>query len=373
MKDLDILSQSPNNFIFRKDSNKTFIGGLLSCFYFVSALLIFDYYLVRYCSSDTYEITSYISRKRVLSEKNLKKFKESEKYNPTLQMKFSFTERNENPLSDRFAIYDGLNQRFIEREEIIERRVNETNIYVLYKCLNGKNLCDIEENDRMAYYNLIFNYQGFHVEPQYNKVSIEKFDKNIFNTVYLNFNPDIKLETRFEWIIIRCEDEKGLLHEFDTDEEPEIIKENDIYIGGKFKIYDSIIKSKNTVYSEIKNYRYVFQFETINPNNYLYEDYKRRVTSFLDYCADIFSLWISLYNLLSFLFSKLYSKSFDKYKIVESILLKQKEKLDKNKKQKTSINDLDDSLDDNLLENRFNHENIDNITLNDDINIKIDD
>lgn len=45
--------------------------------------------------------------------------------------------------------------------------------------MNGKNLCDIEENDRMAYYNLIFNYQGFHVEPQYNKVSIEKFDKNI--------------------------------------------------------------------------------------------------------------------------------------------------------------------------------------------------
>ena len=71
--------------------------------------------------------------------------------------------------------------------------------------MNGKNLCDIEENDRMAYYNLIFNYQGFHVEPQYNKVSIEKFDKNIFNTVYLNFNPDIKLETLFEWIIIRLD------------------------------------------------------------------------------------------------------------------------------------------------------------------------
>ena len=82
--------------------------------------------------------------------------------NPTLQMKFSFTERNGNPLSDRFAIYDGLNQRFIEREEIIERRVNETNIYVLYKCLNGKNLCDKEQNDISAYYNLIFEYQGFH-------------------------------------------------------------------------------------------------------------------------------------------------------------------------------------------------------------------
>ena len=84
MKDLDILSQSPNNFIFRKDSNKTFIGGLLSCFYFVSAYLIFEYYLIRYGLSDTYEITSYISRERVLDEEELIKFKESEKYNPTL-------------------------------------------------------------------------------------------------------------------------------------------------------------------------------------------------------------------------------------------------------------------------------------------------
>ena len=70
----------------------------------------------------------------------------------------------------------------------------------------------------------------------------------------------------------------------------------------------------------------MFQFTTRNPNFYLYEDYKRRVKSFLDYCEDIFSLWRSLYNLLSFLFSKLYSKSFDKYKIVESIIFQQKEK-----------------------------------------------
>ena len=47
------------------------------------------------------KITSYISRERVLDEEELIKFKESEKYNPTLQMKFSLTDRNGNPLSDR--------------------------------------------------------------------------------------------------------------------------------------------------------------------------------------------------------------------------------------------------------------------------------
>ena len=70
--------------------------------------------MIRYGLSDTYDITYYISRERVLDEEELIKFKESEKYNPTLQIKFSLTDRNGNPLSDRFVIYDGLNQRFIE-------------------------------------------------------------------------------------------------------------------------------------------------------------------------------------------------------------------------------------------------------------------
>ena len=83
----------------------------------------------------------------------------------------------------------------------------------------------------------------------------------LFKTNYINFNPDIKLETSFKRIIIRCEDAKRLLQVFDTDEESYIIKENDIYIGGKFKIYDSIIMHKNTVNSEIKDYRYICNLE----------------------------------------------------------------------------------------------------------------
>ena len=123
-----------------------------------------------------------------------------------------------------------------------------------------------------------------------------------------------------EWIIIRCKDAKGLLDVFNIDKKPNIIKEKNIYTGGKFQRYDSIINSKNTYYIPLKDYRYVFKFKILSQNNYLYEDYKRSANFILDYLADIFSLWISLYNFLSFLFSKLYSKSFDKYKIVETIL-----------------------------------------------------
>ena len=45
--------------------------------------------------------------------------------------------------------------------------------------MNGKNDCDIEENHRSVSYNLIFYYQGFYVEPQNNKIPVEKFDKTV--------------------------------------------------------------------------------------------------------------------------------------------------------------------------------------------------
>ena len=62
-------------------------------------------------------------------------------------------------------------------------------------------------------------------------------------------------------------------------------------------------------------------------NLVLYKDFKRKSKSILDCYANIFSIWISLYNLFTFLFLKLYSKSFDKYKIIENILSRQKENL----------------------------------------------
>ena len=41
MRYIDIISPSPENFIFKKNSNKTILGGMISLIYFVSILLIF--------------------------------------------------------------------------------------------------------------------------------------------------------------------------------------------------------------------------------------------------------------------------------------------------------------------------------------------
>ena len=57
----------------------------------------------------------------------------------------------------------------------------------------------------------------------------------------------------------------------------------------------------------------IFDSLSVNDRNYiLYNDFKRKQKFILDYFANIFSLWISIYNVFTFLLSLLYSKSFDK-------------------------------------------------------------
>lgn len=98
--------------------------------------------------------------------------------------------------------------------------------------------------------------------------------------------------------------------------------------------------SKNTVKSKIKDKRLVFDFKVNGikyTNTFIYEDYKRKKKSIFDYLADIFSYWVALYNGLSLFITKLYSQSFDKYKIMENILSNQMEKLPNKKRQANII------------------------------------
>ena len=106
--------------------------------------------------------------------------------------------------------------------------------------------------------------------------------------------------------------------------------------------------------------------ETLDLNDFntvLYNDYKRKAKSILDCYANIFSLWISLYNGFTFIFLKLYSKSFDKYKIMEKILSRQKENLFLNKEpkffeKKIKENDKGDILLEDIKEEEHNDNQI---------------
>ena len=380
MKYIDIISQSPKNFIFQKESNKTNFGGIFSLIYFILILVIFLIYATIFLLNETYEITSFISQGRGLDDDELKKIAQSEKYNPTLKIKFSLVSYQgiEKELSERFILYDLKQKKQVKRDEIMERRISEISFAVLYQCKNNETDCEVEEEDYKSYYQLIFWHNGFAIRPQ---EEIPIFKKDTFNADAIAFNPDIQFYLFYQWDIIRYEDSKGLLQLFDIFKEKEgyNTKENDIYIGGKLKKHYSFLISQDS-YSVDRHYRLLFRFNVLGPHNsntFLYEDFKRKKKSFLDSIANIFSLWMSLYNGISFIFEMVYSKNFDKYKIIENIISKGNKHLinNLNEKQKPKFVMKDININTNkgetLLENEFCEKPIneeDNI-LNDDDDI----
>ena len=91
MKTIDFLSESPKNFIFNENSNKTFFGGILSLIYLIIVLLITSFYLVNYFISDKYTV-EYGFFQEVSDESKRKEMLESEKYNPTTKFAYLITD-----------------------------------------------------------------------------------------------------------------------------------------------------------------------------------------------------------------------------------------------------------------------------------------
>jgi hypothetical protein len=187
----------------------------------------------------------------------------------------------------------------------------------------------------------------------------------------------MKLYQSFSWIVTRFEDVKGikqLFHNIFKDQESDEIKENDLYIGGHFQRDENRIVSKGT---NVNGNRLMLRFYVIGTryrNYFLYEDYKRKENSILDYLADIFSLSNSLYQIISFVYTRIYSNNFDQYKIIDNILLSNKKvKISKNQKIRNR-NELDIfKVEDNLLGNDSVHEHDENLIINDEKELENDD
>ena len=347
MRKIDFLSQSPSNYIFQKESNKTTFGGVLSIFYIYTISYVLIYYIAIYTQSLPYDITSFVQEEKLLSSEQRWFFLKSGKYNPNMTLAFKLLDNNQKILSDRFIMIDAKSRKEIKRYEILERRVSDIHIYVFYKCLNQSN-CNIDSEDISPFYRLIFFYQNFYVNPQ-GEIPIDQVNKNIFSSDYVTFSPEIKMKQSLVWNIIRFENSKGLFDiftkEVNESRDNDSIRETGLFIGGKLKRYETTFYNKGNGLPIYPNTSFLMEFEVRSAghsNAILYEEYKRKKISFFDYLPDIFSLWISIYNAFTFLFSKLYSSSFDKYKIIDNILSKQKEKLSQNKRQKSQISIIND-------------------------------
>jgi len=56
MRNLDFLSESPKMFIFNKETNKTYFGGILFLIYITIMILISLAYILDYAFNDKYTI-----------------------------------------------------------------------------------------------------------------------------------------------------------------------------------------------------------------------------------------------------------------------------------------------------------------------------
>ena len=377
MRDFDFLSQSSNQLILGNDRNQKVFGGVLFLIYILISFIIYLYYLTIYGYSLKYDIISFVSQEKILSNKEKEKFAESEKYNPIIKLRFSITSYNKKDLSNKFIIADTKNLEQIKIDETIERRINDIDFYILYDC-KGKTDCEVDNKDRDVLYYLNIYYQGFYIAPQ-NDIPIKKrvFDEKHFSSSYISFNPDTKLHQNFMWIVTRFEDAKGIkefFHNIFKGQEADNIKENDLYIGGHFQRDENRIVSKGT---NVNGNRLMLRFYVIGTrytNYFLYEDYKRKENSILDYLADIFSLCNSLYQLISFVYTRIYSNNFDQYKIIDNILLSNKKVKISKKQIIRNRNELENAnVEDNILGNDSFYEKDENLIINDEKELENDD
>ena len=300
MRKIDFLSQSPSNLIFQKETNNTTFGGVLTLIYLIVALIIFFAYLANSIFSPAYEFTYYVPHEVNINGENREKFFESEKYNPTLNFKFSLLDGANRNISDNFILYDGITKQQILRDEVIERRVNDILIYVLYKCKEGQTNCKIDSSDLSSFYQLKLYYQGFNIYPIF-KEPIYKLESGVFHKMVFTFNSEIKLAKSCRWIVKRCEDTKGLSQFFDyfKEQEEEDLKEKDIFVGGTIEPLSSDIIHSGSMLPGFGGHILLLQFYLNGlrySNTFLYEDYKRKENSFWNSIPNIFSLWLSLYN-----------------------------------------------------------------------------
>lgn len=198
MRKFDIISPSPQTFIFQKESNKTNLGGLLSIIYFISFLLICLTYGSIFFLNDKYEITSFNSELRELNDDELKTFEQSLKYNPYLKIKFSLFDENYKNLSDRFILVDVSTKEEIKVGEIIERRVNDIFINVFYKCDENETNCFIESKDLRDYYQMRFYYEDFIYNIQNDIPITKKKAHGILQNIHLIMSFHI-----LKWIFIQ--------------------------------------------------------------------------------------------------------------------------------------------------------------------------
>ena len=361
MHPLDIISSSPNLYLFQKEKIKTNFGGFLFFVYMIVILLILIYYIVDYFQNPKYTLQSF-------THFNFKTKEEKEErdnntlYNPNIKFNITLSSyneinREETDISTGFLLYNWKTKQTLDLNYEFNHNISNFCFLVVFEC-NDSNCTNYfeyvkkypEENISTTYY-LNIDYQGFTLNHQ-DEVKPIKKDIN-FNAYYrIKWNSTISI-SNYQRNILYSE-KKELFQSNDNDSCGYIENSNSFSNG---KLYKYKIKDKlYIVISEIDFY--------INYTQYI--EYLRTRVSELDIIANVLSYMANIFTGVTFIFS-FYSGNFNNFKIIETILNKGQPKKCKNKPME--MNNVENnenkqfiSIKDDLTENCIQKENnIDNI------------
>ena len=325
MKNFDFLSHPPNIFIFKKYSNKTTFGGVLFLIYITIMIGITFIYIIDYLYNEKYiiEYSSYFNTKDKTSSSPFSyldifngSYSENNPIkNITLNL-FKLNETSEIELSERFVILDAFNDfAEMKRNTTYQKKISEFGFIIVYMCEDEN--CILNEDDYSTFdYYVDLKYDGF--ELDHKKDIPLKNDNNIFFQEFYLFSFDYSLIKMLNWQVIKYKEIKGISRLFDK-----LLGNKNEYTSGYISLSSSnvinhpIIKKK---YIPGKYTKVLGEFLMTNGLRQ-YEEYKRRKISLLDVVANIGALFMSLYSSFGFIF-KYYSKNYDNYKIIKTIINK---------------------------------------------------
>jgi hypothetical protein len=307
MHPLDIFSDSPKLFIFQKQTNKTNFGGILTLIFSLIMIFISLLYFLDYNDLNDYSI-EYSHIPNLTLDKDIPKLNNNPDYNPNITFALEITNLNGEPLSERFLIYDFAINRFLDRSKnytIINRRISDFHIKILYYCENESN-CILKEKDISKYgYKLKISFNTAKIDLQNHPTPIIK-DVLITKYLQIPFYFKYAYNINYDWEVIKYIEQNTLLDRFRKKKEE---------FSGQFSDTTTYIIDDE---EKINNFKILLEVNFRNLHS-SYIQFKRKRKTLLDLVAKITSLFQTLYFGFRFAF-KYYSKNFNNYKIIEKVL-----------------------------------------------------
>ena len=313
---LDFFSKPPQLSYCRKETNKTFFGGILFFIYIAVMIAISLVYIVDYLVNNKYDVQYSLIKN---TEIDSIKINEDEELNPNINMSIELFKSGYpyEKISDKFIILDDNSFEIKPRGEFFQTRANKTNLVLVYICQDDN--CTLDEKDKDTYgYSLNLKYKGFKLDHQSKTIPLDVNADKYFTELYPFFF-NYPLLNLLRWEVIKYVEERGILGLFDK-----IIDKKSEFTSGFISssesyTFDHPIEIKNNLG---KKYKFLCFIKIIN-EHYQYTEYKRVKKSFLDVLANIGALFSTFFSVFIFAY-KYYSKNYDNYYLVDKILSSKK-------------------------------------------------